>query len=102
MQKVSKGNTLGAVHFRSIIHSALFGPAFLCQSNDAICKLDDDEGIVVSPGLILMDISAHLRIDRFDRGTAKHPPEKFDGVTAHVHRDTTSRTIHIPKMGSMR
>src|SRR5260370_42502423 len=50
VMKIGVGDAFRAVDFRAVIHTAHLRPALLSECNGAVCELEDDERIVLSPG----------------------------------------------------
>src|SRR5262245_11683942 len=101
MEQIRKGDSLRAVNFRSVIHAAQFGPAFLGDRDSAVGKSEDQDGSVIPPRFMALYGVVHWRVNRVDRRAAKNPAEEFNRVAAHVHCHPAAATVHIPKMWSV-
>jgi hypothetical protein len=102
MKEIGKGNAFGAVDFGAVIHAAEFGPTFFGHGDGAVSEFEDEDGVVVTFGFGLVDVSAHLGVDGFDGRATEYPPEEFNGVAAHVHGDAAAGAIDVPEMRSVR
>ncbi len=102
VEQVGISDALRPVHLRAIIHASKFRPAFLRHSDDSIFELDNQNRVVLTGGLVAMDLGAHLRVNRTDFRPAEHPAEKFNRVATHVHRHAAAGALHVPEVRRVR
>ena len=102
MEQIGVSHAFGAMHLGPVVHAARLGPARLVEEEAAALELEDQQRVVLAPGLVAVHLGRELGVDRDDRRPVHHPAGEGDAVAAHVREHTAAGAIDIPEVGRVR
>src|ERR1700680_1315790 len=100
--KIGVGHALRSIYFDPVVHPATPPPAVLDHAYCTAFKFQNAKSLVVSPGLVGVNVGTHLAVHGLDRGTPEEPVTERNSVATEIHERTAAATIHIPEPWSMR
>lgn len=95
-------HSTGTIHFTTIIHTAVFGPAVFCYPDHAIFELDNHHRIILANRAPLVVNGCHGCIDTGRLAIVQHPAKPGNSMTAHIHQNPTAGEVFIVEPIAMR